>query len=166
MLQKTQRKGTKMLELLIIISIALLWALFLGGLTPFALTAGALIAIVLLSVIQRGQEDSFGSRFVAVIRFIYRFFVELFMANFAIASLAFKPKPKFDPHVIAVPLKLKTDPAIALLSATITLLPGTVAMGVSEDKNTLYAHAIGEADIDKAKDSVTRIEDLILGFME
>ena len=38
-------------------------------------------------------------------------------------------------------------------------------MGVSEDRTLLYAHAIGEADVAKSRDSVTRIERLILGFM-
>lgn len=154
-----------MLELLIVILISLLWALFLGQLTLFNLTMGALIATVLLSVIQRGQENNFGGRLLAVLRFVYRFVIELFVASIALAKIAFAPKPVFHPHIIAVPLKLKSDEAIALLSATITLLPGTVAMGVSEDKGLLYAHAMGEADIDKAKDSVTRMETLILGFM-
>ncbi len=154
-----------MLELLIMISMSLLWSLFLGELSLFNLTVGAAFSLFLLGVIQREQEDNFVSRFFAVLHFVYRFFVELFMANFAIAKLAFALKPKFSPHVIAVPLRLESDAAIALLAATITLLPGTVAMGVSEDKKLLYAHAIGEADIAKAKDSVSRIETLILGFM-
>ena len=155
-----------MLPFLIVVLTALLWALFLGSLTPFTLTMGALLAIVLLALIQRNQDDSFIKRAAAVIRFVYRFFIELFIANVVIARLAFMRKPVFNPHVIAVPLKVKSNEAISLLAATITLLPGTVAMGVSEDKSLLYAHAMGEADIDKAKDSVTRMEELILGFME
>jgi len=154
-----------MLELLIVVLLSLLWALFLGELSLFNLLVGALMATGLLSVIQRGSEDNFGLRLFGVLRFIYRFFVEALMANIALAKIAFSPKPVFDPHVIAVPLTLESDEAIALLAATITLLPGTVAMGVSEDKSLLYAHAMGEADVDKAKDSVTRIETLILGFM-
>ncbi|MCA9837734.1 MAG: Na+/H+ antiporter subunit E [Trueperaceae bacterium] len=154
-----------MLELLIIILISLLWSLFLGELSLFNLTVGALLALLLLSVIQREQEHNFSQRFRAVLFFVYRFFIELFMANLVIARLAFSARPKFNPHVIAVPLKLESDAAISLLAATITLLPGTVAMGVSEDKSLLYAHAMGEADVAKAKDSITRIETLILGFM-
>ncbi len=65
----------------------------------------------------------------------------------------------------AVPLRVRSDAAISLLSATITLLPGTVALGLSEDRRILYAHAIGEADPQRSRDSVTRIESLILGFM-
>ena len=63
-----------------------------------------------------------------------------------------------------MPIRVESDAAIALLSATITLLPGTVAMGISEDRKELYAHAMG-ASLDEAKESVTRMETLIMGFM-
>ena len=39
-------------------------------------------------------------------------------------------------------------------------------MGVAPDKSVLYAHAIGAAEPQAAKDSVVRIETLILGFMK
>lgn len=152
-------------SVLTIIAVALIWSTFFGELTIFNLTIGALLGLLLLSVVQRGQSSSLPRRLVAILKFVYTFFVELFKANLMIARLALSPKPKFHPHVIAVPLRIKSDPAIALLSSTITLLPGTVAMGISEDKETLYAHAIGLKDAQEARDSVSQIEDLILGFM-
>ena len=150
---------------LAILAFALLWSLFWGQLTIFNLAMGALLGVFLLSIVQRGDETSFLRRVLAVIRFAYHFVLELVVAGIAIAKLALIPNPSFYPHVVAVPLRITSDGAIALLSATITLLPGTVAMGVSEDKSVLYAHAIGEENIDKARSSIVRIEDLILGFM-
>ena len=156
---------TSVVEILTIVLIALVWALFFGELSLFNLVVGALLGLFLLSVVQRRQERSFPKRLGAVLRFVYRFFVELFVASIVVARLALVPRPTFHPHIIAVPLRVSSDGAIALLSATITLLPGTVAMGVSADRSVLYAHAIGEADVNKARDSVVRIETLILGFM-
>jgi multicomponent Na+:H+ antiporter subunit E len=115
-------------------------------------------------VLQRDEENNFTSKVVAVFKFILVFFKELFVANLILARLAFQGQPRLQPHVLAVPLQLKTDIAISLLSATITLLPGTIAMGVSEDRSELYAHAMG-AELEAAKDSIVRIETLILGFM-
>ena len=154
-----------MVELLTILLFALLWALFFGELTAYNLIVGSLLGLLLLSVLQRNQERAFHRRLGALLRFVYRFFLELVTAGFVVARLALRANPKLHPHIIAVPLRLESDGAITLLAATITLLPGTVAMGVSEDKSVLYAHAIGEADIAKARDSVQRIETLILGFM-
>ena len=155
-----------MVDVLAVLGFSLLWALFFGELSLYNLTIGALLGLLLLSVVQRDEERAFPKRLWAVVRFVYEFFVELFKAGLVIAKLALLPKPKFHPHVIAVPLRIQSDGAIALLSATITLLPGTVAMGVSQDKSVLYAHAIGAAEPQAAKDSVVRIETLILRFMK
>ena len=103
---------------------------------------------------------------VAYIRFVLSFFKELVVANLIIARLTLRAHPRYHTHVIAVPIRLESDAAIALLSATITLLPGTVAMGVSNDRKNLYAHAMGTNSVEDAKESVTRMETLILGFMK
>lgn len=154
-----------MRDILAVLSFALVWALFFGQLTLFNLTVGAILGVLMLSVVQRDVERSFPKRLVGVLRFAGRFLLEVLTANLAIAKLALEPRPEFHPHVIAVPLRVKSDGAVTLLAATITLLPGTVAMGVSEDHSVLYAHAIGEADVKKAHESIVRIETLILGFM-
>ena len=154
-----------MLELLTVLSVALLWAFLSADLTLFNLVVGGLLGLLFLSVVRREGERSFGARLVGFVRFLLRFLYELVVSNIAVALLALKPRPRLHPHIIAVPLNVTSDAAIALLSAAITLLPGTVAMGVSEDRTLLYAHAIGEADVAKSHDSVTRIERLILGFM-
>lgn len=154
-----------MAEALTVIGIALLWSFLLGSMSAFNLFIGTLLGILLLSIVQRDQGDGFPQRFLGFLRFTFRFLIEVVIANIVIARLAILPNPDFHPHIIAVPLRVKSDAAISLLAATITLLPGTVAMGVSEDKQVLFAHAIGEADIEKSRDSVVRIETLILAFM-
>ena len=155
-----------MTDIVTTLLMAFVWSILAGELTFFNLAVGSLIGLLLLGVIQRGKSGSLPRRLFSLALFIVRFVVELIQANFAIALLAIIRNPKFHPHIIAVPLRIESDAAIALLASTITLLPGTVALGVSEDKSLMYAHAIGEADLDKARDSVTRIETLILGFMK
>lgn len=154
-----------MAEILALFGIALLWSLLVGSLDLLNLVVGALLGLLLLSLVQRENARSFPRRVAAFTRFAVRFLGELVLANAVVALLALRPRPRFHPHVIAVPLRVTSDGAISLLAATITLLPGTVAMGVSEDRRLLYAHAIGEADPARSRASVTRIEDLILGFM-
>lgn len=155
-----------MRDLLYIVGFALVWALFLGQLTLVNLVVGFLLGMLVLSVVQRGAQGTFPRRLWAVLRYAVRFVLELFVANLVIARLALTPRPRLHPHVVAVPLRVKSDAAITVLSATITLLPGTVAMGVSSDKSVLYAHAIGEADVERVRAGVVRIETLILGFLE
>jgi multicomponent Na+:H+ antiporter subunit E len=154
-----------MAEVLAIFAIALLWSALSGELTIATLVVGALIGLVLLSVVERGRKDSFSGRLVAFVRYLVRFAAELVIANVLIARLALEPRPRFHQHVIAVPLRLRSEVGINLLAATITLLPGTVAMGVSADRKTLYAHAIASADPDHARAGVLRMETLIMGFL-
>lgn len=155
-----------MSDLLAVLAFALVWALFFGPLTLFNLAVGVLLGLLVLSVVQRDVERSFPRRLWALLRFAGNFLVELVVANVGIARLALSPRIDLHPHVVAVPLRVKSDAAITLLAATITLLPGTVAMGVSADKSRLYAHAIGAAAPAVARDGIRRIETLILGFME
>lgn len=153
-----------MAEIVAVVLIALLWAFLAAEFSLYNLLFGAFLGLFLLGIISSKQE-SLPRRLVAFLRFAAAFSKELVVANVLIALLALKPRPVFHPHVIAVPLRVKSDGAIALLSATITLLPGTVAMGVSHDRRLLYAHAIGILDLQRARDAVSRMEELILGFM-
>lgn len=154
-----------MKDVMIVAATALLWSFLWGAATAWNLLVGAVLGMLLLSVMQRTAGRSFGSRAFALVRFVVRFAYELLVSNVMVALLAFRPRPRFHPHVIGVPLRVESDAAITLLSLTITLLPGTVAMGVSDDRRTLYAHAIAEADPDRSRAGVQRIESLILGFM-
>lgn len=155
-----------MTAVLAIVALMALWSFLSGGFSTWNMLVGAVLGVLLLSIVQRGQERSFPGRLVALVRFLLRFTFELIVSNIAIAVLALRPRPRLHPHVLAIPLRVRSDGAITFLSLAITLLPGTVAMGVSEDRATLYAHALGERDPDRAREGVTRIESLILGFME
>lgn len=44
--------------------------------------------------------------------------------------------------IVAVPLDLRGEAGVALLANLVTLTPGTTAIHVSEDRRTLYVHAM------------------------
>ena len=153
------------MEILAVFLLALLWSFLAGNLTLYNLLLGAALGLLFLTLVQGERERSLPRRASGFVRFLTRFLYELIVSNVMVAMLAIRPRPKLHPHIIAVPLRVESDAAISLLSGAITILPGTVAMGVSEDRKTLYAHAIADADPEKSHANVIRIEDLILGFM-
>ena len=55
--------------------------------------------------------------------------------------------------IVAVPLSLHGDTAIALLANLVTLTPGTTSLHVSDDKSVLYVHAMTLGD-----DTVAQIQ--------
>lgn len=60
----------------------------------------------------------------------------------SVAWLAVRPRRRLRPAIVAYPLSVSTDAQITLLASMITLTPGTLSIDVSEDRKTLYIHAI------------------------
>jgi multicomponent Na+:H+ antiporter subunit E len=70
------------------------------------------------------------------------FLKELLLSALKVAWLVVQPKPRLRPAIIAYPLTVTTDAQITLLANMITLTPGTLSIDVSEDRKTLFIHAI------------------------
>ncbi|TXK89118.1 Na+/H+ antiporter subunit E, partial [Parageobacillus sp. SY1] len=51
--------------------------------------------------------------------------------------------------IFALPLEVKKDWEITVLSNLITLTPGTLVVDVSEDGNTLYVHALDAPNVEE-----------------
>ncbi|PYE56539.1 Na+/H+ antiporter subunit E [Deinococcus yavapaiensis] len=148
----------------VLLSVA--WALFLGSVDLPNLAVGFVLGFAALVVFRRVlPTDTYIPRVLSVLGFLGYFVKELVVANVQVASFALKPEIALTPVIVAVPLRVESDAAIATLAATITLLPGTVAMGVSDDRRTLYAHAIGLPTLDAARASISAVEDRLLKFM-
>lgn len=75
----------------------------------------------------------------AVLLFFF-FLKEVVLANLQIAQLVLWKPSRVRPAIIKVPLDIKTDRGIFLLSSMITLTPGTLSLDVSEDRQFLYVH--------------------------
>lgn len=54
------------------------------------------------------------------------------------------------PAILAVPLDVRSDGGIALFADMVTLTPGTTSLEVSEDRKTLFVHALDAPDADAA----------------
>lgn len=76
---------------------------------------------------------------------ILLFLRELILSALRVAWLVVQPRIKIRPAIIAHPLTLTTDAQITLLANMVTLTPGTLSVDVSDDRKTLYIHAL---DID------------------
>lgn len=73
---------------------------------------------------------------------ILLFLRELVLSALKVAWLVVQPEIKIRPAIIAYPLTVTTDAQITLLANMITLTPGTLSVDVSQDRKTLYVHAI------------------------
>ncbi len=83
------------------------------------------------------------------------FLYELGLSSYAVARAAFSRKPRIASAIVAVPIELRTDLGIALLANLVTLTPGTCSLHVSDDRRTLYVHAL---DVDSPETTITGIK--------
>lgn len=70
------------------------------------------------------------------------FIRELVLSAWAVLRDTVRPNLSVRSAIVAVPLDLRSSAGITLLADMITLTPGTTALHVSEDKRTLYVHAM------------------------
>jgi multicomponent Na+:H+ antiporter subunit E len=76
------------------------------------------------------------------IAFVVFFVWELVLSNLRVAWDVLTPRAYRRPGVVAVPLDAETDVEITLLANLVTLTPGTLSLDVSDDRRTLYVHAM------------------------
>lgn len=74
---------------------------------------------------------------------------ELVLSNLRVAREVLRLKPRITPGVIAVPIDVRSEPEIFILANVITLTPGTITIGVSDDKKYLYVHSMFIEDPDE-----------------
>lgn len=89
-------------------------------------------------------RGAFGAVILAL-SFVY----ELIKSSVTVAIIVLSPGRNLRPAIIAYPLDATSDAEITMLANMITLTPGTLSMDVSDDRRTLYIHAIDAPDVDE-----------------
>ena len=140
---------------LINVLLAFAWAALTGSFSVVNITAGFLLGIFALSLI-REQVGSVGyfSRARRVTSLALLFLYELVLSAWRVAVLVMSPKMDLKPGIFAYPLKVDRDFEITLLANLITLTPGTLSVDVSDDRRTLYVHAIDCSDPDATRQDI------------
>jgi len=70
------------------------------------------------------------------------FLRELALSAWQVLRATLSPSIEARSAIVAVPIALRSDAGITLLADMVTLTPGTTALHVSEDRATLYVHAM------------------------
>lgn len=131
---------------------AVVWLAITGSASLHNLFLGLVVSVLSLRLIrEQTVTKGYPVRPLRVALLVGLFFVELAKSAFKVAVLVVKPKMEIKPGIFAYPLTVKGDFEIALLANLITLTPGTLSVDVSEDRKTLYVHALDCSDVDGAR---------------
>jgi len=91
---------------------------------------------------------------------------EVVKANIRVAWDVVTPTRYRRPGIVAVPLDTKTDLEITVLANLVTLTPGSMCIDVSEDRHTMYIHAMFVDDPELVRKEVKeRFESWVLALL-
>jgi len=123
--------------------LAIVWAALTTSFSLLSLTAGFILGYAVLWLIQplTGSSRYFG-RVYAWVKLIVMFHYELIVSSLSVAWDVMTPRHRARPAIVDVPLDVKSDAGILLVTNLISLTPGTLSLDVSEDRTMLRVHAM------------------------
>jgi multicomponent Na+:H+ antiporter subunit E len=130
--------------------LAFAWVALTGDLSLIGLLSGFFLGLAAMWLVQPlfPTTGSYFMRLYYWVRLIVMFIYELVVSSFAVVADVITPGQRSEPALIAVPLNVTTDLQITLLANFISLTPGTLSLDVSDDRKTLYIHAMFGDDAD------------------
>lgn len=143
------------LQVLLNFFLALVWMFMTVSFTPSGFVIGFLVGLGIIILMRRFfSKRLYILRIWAVISLFLLFLRELFKSSIQVLSIVISPNMNIKPAIFEMETELNNDWQVTLLSALITLTPGTLVIGISEDQKRLYIHALDFEDIDSAVSSI------------
>ncbi|MFT6932746.1 MAG: multicomponent Na+:H+ antiporter subunit E [Paracoccaceae bacterium] len=132
------------------IVLAVIWATLTGNITLSGLTFGFVIgsAALFLTKPLFPSSDRYFTRVWRWIKLLFLFLYELFVSSIQVVWDVLTPSHKSNPGIISMPLDVRGEMEVLLVTNLITLTPGTLTLDVSEDCSTLYLHVMFADDPD------------------
>jgi multicomponent Na+:H+ antiporter subunit E len=135
--------------------LAVIWMIFRNSFQATDFLVGFLLSFLVISVIQYAlRQGRYGTRVFQAIGLAFFCTWAIMLANIAIAQVVLTRKIALYPGIVAIPLDVRNDAAVTLLAFLITLIPGTVSLGASDDRSTLYVHSIIVYDPDTFRQTI------------
>ncbi|TDL90555.1 Na+/H+ antiporter subunit E [Meridianimarinicoccus aquatilis] len=128
--------------------LAFVWVVLTDALTLPGLMWGFVLGFAALWVAQPlyGEPGMYFVRMLRVVQLAVYFCYDLTMSSFKVAAAVLRPGSAASSGIIAMPLDAESDLEILMVANLISLTPGTLSLDVSDDRKTLYVHAMFAAD--------------------
>lgn len=131
---------------------AVVWVTVTGSATLQNLIFGFVLSTLVLWVVRDEMgARGYWRRLGRILSLLALFLKELALSAWKVAVLVMSPRMDLKPGIFAFPLTVTRDFEITLLANLITLTPGTLSVDVSEDRKTLFVHAIDCSDVEATK---------------
>lgn len=122
----------------------LCWLLLVDDFTsPGHWLFGALLGLVIPRLLVHWWPAMPGiASWRALLQFLWRGMVDIFMGNLQVARLALGPQQHLQPVFVRFETRLDNELAIFMLMSAISLAPGSVSTCFNPDDNSIEVHAL------------------------
>lgn len=125
--------------------LALIWSALTGDFSFAGLLTGFLVGFIGLYLVRplMGTGDSrYFHRTYCTVRLFFYFYYELFLSSYQVARDVLALHPTNNPRIVEMPLDVKSDLEILLVTNLISLTPGTLSLDVKPDRSAVLIHAM------------------------
>ncbi|MBB4228120.1 Na+/H+ antiporter subunit E [Rhizobium mongolense] len=144
-----------MIAFLVNLLLAIAWVAVSGSASLHNLVFGFVLGAIALAIVREPfGSKSYLRRTRLVLSLALLFLKELALSAWTVARTVLRPRMEIRPGIFAFPLTVERDLEITLLANLITLTPGTLSVDVSEDRRTLYVHALDCSDPQATKRAI------------
>ena len=138
------------IQFVINLLVSVIWLLVTNSYTLNNFVLGFILGLFLVYLLHRVLPGQFYLvRIYRIIMLIITFLTELIKANFGVLKIILKPRIENKPGFFVYETEL------------ITLTPGTVVLGISDDRKKIYIHSIDfstkEEEIQNIKSSLEKV---------
>ena len=144
-----------MIAVLLNIMLAFLWGAVSGSFAFLNLAFGYAVGfLVLLAFRDETRAGPYIDHAQQAARLVGLFLRELLSSNLRVAYDVVTPRHRMQPAVLALDVDVRDDVELILLSSMITRTPGNLVIDVSQDRCTLFLHAMYAGDREEVRRSV------------
>jgi multicomponent Na+:H+ antiporter subunit E len=138
------------------------WAALWGEFSPANLISGAVVATLVLVVFPLRRDERHGTfRPIPALAYVGYFLGQLVVTNIQVAWEIVTPRNRDNEGIIAVPVvPSASQTVLAMLVNSVGLTPGTMVIDLTESPRVLYVHFLHLDDVDEARASVMRFQEL------
>jgi multicomponent Na+:H+ antiporter subunit E len=140
--------------LLVNLVLALVWCGLVGSAAIENLLVGFVLGYGISWLVSPLTGSAYPRRLAALVALSLFLLKEIVRATARVAWEVITPWRLRRPGIVAVPLDVATDGEITLLANMITLTPGTLSLDVSEDRRTLFVHAMFGGDPEAVRQEI------------
>jgi multicomponent Na+:H+ antiporter subunit E len=141
-----------------------LWLLAWGQVNVANVVSGVLVAGALLVAFPLGPRSQGGLRLslAGMARLAVYVLVQLVRSNIVMTGQILRRRPDVRPGVLAHRLRGPSEEAVTMMTTVIALSPGTMTVDVTADSGTIYVHFFSLHDVEGARSSLVRLEELVV----